>query len=242
MISDDDLLLYYYRDGLEPVERARIGAALSEQPEVAQRLHRLVSRLDAAAAIPEVPVPAETLARWRTAIDQAAASQTASAPREIRRPSTNYRWLAAAAVVIVAIVSVIQLTRDPAPEHIANVTPPAATSATGEAGASAYERGLKSHLASTEQQLASLERASPEDRKRLIETIVEQNRIYALAADRANEPQLARVLRAFSPVLESLKQDGGNADANVAQLAFEFRVMQGRLAAGTASNTQSKTL
>jgi hypothetical protein len=50
------------------------------------------------------------------------------------------------------------------------------------------------------------------------------------------------VLRAFSPVLENLKQNGGNADANVAQLAFEFRVMQGRLAAGTASNPQSKTL
>ena len=60
MITDDELLLYYYRDGLEPGERARIGAALTEQPELAQRLHRLVSRLDAAAAIPEVPVPAET--------------------------------------------------------------------------------------------------------------------------------------------------------------------------------------
>ena len=108
--------------------------------------------------------------------------------------------------------------------------------------ASAYERGLKSHLASSEQQLASLENATPEQRKRLIETIVEQNRIYALAAERAGEPQLARVLRAFSPVLESLKQDGGNANADVAQLAFEFRVMQGRLNAGAASNPTSKTL
>ena len=38
MISDDELLLYYYRDGLDAAERARIGAALSEQPELAQRM------------------------------------------------------------------------------------------------------------------------------------------------------------------------------------------------------------
>jgi hypothetical protein len=242
MISDGDLLLYYYRDGLEPDERARIGAALAEQPEVAQRLHRLVSRLDAVAAIPEVPVPAETLTRWRAALDQVATSQSVRAPREIRRPSLNVRWLAAAAVMLVAIVSVFQFTRQPSPERTAEVTTTTTPPTTGQPAGSAYERGLKSHLASTEQQLASLESATPEDRKRLIESIVEQNRIYALAADRANEPQLARVLRAFSPVLESLKQPDANADASVAQLAFEFRVMQGRLNAGTASNPRSKTL
>ena len=52
MISDDDLILYHYRDGLDAAERARIGAALSEHSEIAQRMHALVSRLDAAAATP----------------------------------------------------------------------------------------------------------------------------------------------------------------------------------------------
>jgi len=239
MISDDDLLLYYYRDGLDAAERARIGAALAEQPEVAQRLHRLIARLDAAAAIPEVPVPAETLTRWRAALDQAATNQTAHAPREIRRPFANARWLATAAVLLVAIVSVFQYTRTPEPGKIAEVPAP---NATDDNGTSVYERGLKSHLANTEQQLASLESATPEERQRLIETIVEQNRIYALAADRAGEPQLARVLRAFSPVLESMKQEKGDPTASVAQLAFELRVMQGRLGAGTAPNTRSTTL
>jgi hypothetical protein len=51
MITDDELLLYHYRDGLDAAERARIGAALSERPELAQRLQSLVSRLDAAAAM-----------------------------------------------------------------------------------------------------------------------------------------------------------------------------------------------
>jgi hypothetical protein len=243
MISDDDLLLYYYRDGLEPGERARIGAALADQPELAQRLHRLVSRLDAAAAIPEVPVPAETLTRWRAALDQAATSQTARAPRETARTPTNYRWLAAAAAVVLAAFAVFfQFAREPALEQTAEVVTPEAPTAGNEGRASAYERGLKSHLASSEQQLAALENATPEQRARLIETIVEQNRIYALAAERANEPQLARVLRAFSPVLESLKHPDGNADADVAQLAFEFRVMQGRLNAAASSGNPPKTL
>ena len=106
---------------------------------------------------------------------------------------------------------------------------------------SAYERGLQSHLATTERQLASLETATPEERTRLVEMIIELNRLYALAADKAGEPQLARVLRAFSPVLESL-QKAGDTSASVDQLAFELRVMQGRLGAAPASPTQSTTL
>ena len=50
MITNDELLLYYYRDGLDAAERARIGAAISNDPELARRMHGLVARLDAAAA------------------------------------------------------------------------------------------------------------------------------------------------------------------------------------------------
>ena len=142
--------------------------------------------------------------------------------------------------MLVAVIGISLSLRKP--QDLTAQTPPPVESNAAAPDSSAYERGLKSHLASSEQQLAALENATPEQRKRLIETIVEQNRIYALAAERAGEPQLARVLRAFSPVLENLKQDGGNANADVSQLAFEFRVMQGRLSAAPASNPTSKTL
>ena len=63
MISDDDLLLYYYRDGLDATERARIATALAEQPELAQRLHRLVAQLDTA-AIAEADARAVASQAW----------------------------------------------------------------------------------------------------------------------------------------------------------------------------------
>lgn len=66
----------------------------------------------------------------------------------------------------------------------------------------------------------------------MIEAIISQNRIYALAAERAGEPQLARVLRAFTPILQSLANDDADAAASaVSQLGFEMRVMQSRLGA-----------
>lgn len=239
MISDDDLLLYHYRE-LDAVDRARVGAALAGQPELARRLHSLVAKLDAAAALPEVPVPAEMQQRWKAALEREANKVAVDDSRASRRPPSVAirQWLVAATVAGLAILSGIQFSRSPV-TPLANDTRPGAEAI----DAAAYERGLKWHLASTEQKLAGLDRASPEERTRLLDTISAQNRMYALAAERAGEPQLARVLRAFAPILESLSQDGGDTSAALAQLSFELRVMQGRLgadahaAAGSAPTT-----
>jgi hypothetical protein len=238
MISDDDLILYYYRDGLDAAERARIAAALAAQPELAQRLHQLVARLDAAAAVsPDVEVPAATMQRWQRALDQAASGQTTRVHSAARKPFKPVSWLAAAATVVIAIAAVFQFRDDPA-----QLSPPTAhVNVPADAG-SAYARGLKSHLARTERRLASLESATPEERVRLVEMIIEQNRIYAQAAERAGEPQLARVLRAFSPVLESLQRGEPDTADSLDQLAFELRVMQGRLGSAAASPIPSTSL
>jgi hypothetical protein len=223
MISDDDLLLYYYRDGLDATQRARIGTALAEQPELARRLHRLVAQLDTVADMPEVAVPPYIQQRWENALGRLAPVK--SKPRLF----AAFHWQAAAAAVIavVLLVTVQLLLRSPQEQPIADATPVQ----------SAYERGLRWHLASTEQGLAELNGAQPEERARLIATIVEQNRLYALAAERANEPQLARVLRAFTPILESLAAEPGDESASdVAQLSFELRVMQARLKAETVTS------
>jgi hypothetical protein len=235
MISDDDLLLYYYRE-LDAAERARIGAALGQQPDLARRLHGLVARLDAVAATPEVPVPEHTQQRWQAALARAT-SETRAPPS--RRLFTQTQWLAAAAAAAVAVVALvfgIQKVMQPSPNQTTeNAVAAANPGATSTNEPSAYEHGLKWHLASTERQIASLGDATPEERARLIEAIIGQNRIYALAAERAGEPQLARVLRAFTPILESVADGHGEStSSSIAQLSFELRIMQARLAADAA--------
>lgn len=234
MISDEDLLLYYYRDGLDAADRARIGAALSEQPELAQRLHRLVARLDAAASQPEVPVPAHIQRRWQVALEPAAEGHATREAPTRHRFFFDPRWqAAAAAVAVVALVLTIQVTMRSSPNQTAeDAVPPSTGTVASTNEASAYERGLRWHLASTERQLTTLESATPDERARLVETIIAQNRMYALAAERAGEPQLARVLRAFVPILEDMaRQPGEPPSSSIARLSFELRVIQARLKA-----------
>lgn len=226
MISDDDLLLYYYRDGLDAAERARIGTALAQQPELAQRLHRLIAQLDTVAEIPEVAVPAHIQQRWQEALGRDTHTMGKAAATTGPRFRPALRWQAVAAVfAAVALFVTIQVSM--------RSQPPTSTQTTASTPeATAYERGLRWHLASTEQRLSGLDSAQPDERARLIASIIEQNRMYALAAERANEPQLARVLRAFTPILESLADEGRDSSASdIAQLSFELRVIQARLKA-----------
>ncbi|HEY7643157.1 MAG TPA: hypothetical protein VH814_25740 [Steroidobacteraceae bacterium] len=248
MISDDDLLLYYYRDGLDAAERGRIGTALAEHPELAQRLHRLVAQLDTVAEAPEVPVPPHIEQRWQNALEQAARAAHRTnwaAARTGARFRTSFRWQAlAATIVAVAILVTVQVSLRSPPDRVGAVTPqPTTTQRSPVPDATAYERGLQWHLASTEQRLASLESAQPDERAQLIESIIEQNRLYALAAERANEPQLARTLRAFTPILESLANERRDTDASDrAQLNFELRVVQARLKAAADPSPPAQSI
>jgi hypothetical protein len=243
MISDNDLLLYYYRDGLDAAERARIAAALSEQPELAARLHRLVARLDAAAMTPEVPVPAEVQQRWQAALERVAESETATAEKPRGEVFAGFRWrMAAAAVAGVLLIVSVRVAIQSTPDGLTEPGSPLQITAAGANDPSAYERGLRLHLANTEFQLADLDSASDEERIRLIETIIAQNRLYAIAAERADEPQLARVLRAFTPILERLAEERGDETAGeIAQLNFELNVMQARLTAATSNKSTAQS-
>jgi hypothetical protein len=187
--------------------------------------------------MPEVPVPAHIQQRWQGALERAAASgKSGAAATTGSRFRSPFRWQAlalAATVAAVAILVTMQVSMQSRPdrsgERASTAAPPAGT---GTEDGSAYERGLRWHLANTEQRLASLESAQPDERAQLIDAIIEQNRMYALAAERADEPELARVLRAFTPILESLEQEPRDASASdLAQLNFELRVMQARLKA-----------
>lgn len=245
MISDNDLLLYYYRDGLDAAERARIGAALSEQPELAARLHRLVARLDAAAETNEVPVPEAVQQRWQVALERAARGEATTHKQPRTEIFARFPWrMAAAACAVMVLILTAKIVMQSPPNRLAEEVSPAPSHATAGANdPSAYERGLRLHLENTEWQLASLDSATGEERIRLIQAIVSQNRLYAIAAERANEPQLARVLRAFTPILERLAADpNDDASGEIEQLSFELKVMQARLNAATANQAAGQSV
>lgn len=245
MISDNDLLLYLVEDGLRPDERARIADALATDPVTAARFKQLVADMSALAqeAAPEAPVPAAALHRWRTDLDRAARVE-----KDAPGKSSRWKWgglaTAGAALgmaLLVSSVGVNVLTDAPTG---GGVTPPVDVAGSE---AARYERSLQLHLAQTESQLAGLQGADGEERSRVIDKVMVQNRLYAIAAERANEERLARVLRSFMPLLESLA-DRNSSSAELAggfaQLNFELKVMQARLAtdAPASSNLARQAL
>jgi hypothetical protein len=101
-------------------------------------------------------------------------------------------------------------------------------------------RGLQVHLRDSRRQLVSL--GDTTDNRALILQIIEQNRMFEMAADRSNAPQLARVLRAFEPILLQLAATDiapEDAEALRAQLAFELNVMLTKLASKSSDALQT---
>ena len=72
--------------------------------------------------------------------------------------------------------------------------------------------------------------------------IVEQNRMYVSAADKNGADDLARVLRAFEPILVRLAAEDTapeDAEALRAKLVFELNVMLTKLSRESSNNTDS---
>ncbi len=79
----------------------------------------------------------------------------------------------------------------------------------------------------------------------LVLRIIEQNRMFEHAATSNDAPKLARVLRAFEPILLQLAADDlapADAEALQAQLAFELNVMLTKLSAESSDDTQPHDL
>ena len=72
--------------------------------------------------------------------------------------------------------------------------------------------------------------------------IIDQNRLFERAAEQNDSQKLARVLRAFEPVLLQLAAEDlapEDAEALRAQLAFELNVMLTKLSRDTSKETHS---
>ena len=99
-------------------------------------------------------------------------------------------------------------------------------------------------LPESQREITELPMDAEADRLILILRLIDQNRLFEKAAVQNNSPRLARVLRAFEPILVQLASDDiapEDAEALRAQLAFELNVMLTKLTRDTSDGRQTNT-
>jgi hypothetical protein len=183
--------------------------------------------------------PAFLKQQWHNAIDQAAALERGRAAKEQKRwhPGSFFWGMAVSAAIAMGVAVGVFVAEDsldtPVPYFVENTTQPDAVPV-------AFTRGLQHHFRNSQQQLASLD--GDEDSAMLVLRLIEQNRLFETAAEKNNAPQLARVLRAFEPILLRLAATDiapEDAEALRAQLSFELNVMLTKLANESSDETHS---
>jgi len=243
-MNEDTLILYYYNDGLSDRERRQVETAINTDTAVSAQYEALCRQLNDLSETDAQAVPSHTLQRWHDTIDRAA-QQTHIRQQQPPGPfhMFSFAWGAAvtAALAVGIGLGVYFSSGD------TNAPIPGITVANVDAGATiavpaAFTRGVRVHLQDTQQDLADLSLDADADRILLILKIIDQNRLFERAAEQNNSQSVARVLRAFEPILLRLAADDiapEDAEALRAQLAFELNVMLTKLSRDTSKETQS---
>lgn len=183
--------------------------------------------------------PQHLVQQWHSAIDEAAAIERGrkTAPQNGWSPGSFFWGMAVSAALAIGVaIGFFANDNNTATDHPQVAT----TQPQTDVVPAAFTRGLTVHLRDSKNQLAKLETES--DPTMLILRLIEQNRLFETAADQNSAPKLARVLRAFEPILLRLAADDlapADAEALRAQLAFELNVMLTKLATESSDETHS---
>lgn len=224
MITDDELILYFYRDGLSEAHREEIAARLNSDAALSARYVELVADLDRLGQIPIVPLPELTLMRWRGRLSREA--------RATPRPASMLpTWVVAAATLVIGVAIGLGVGDRSGVEDATPRTTAAQTVV--NSGPGALTRGARMQLVRADAQLAGWDEATPDARRALVGEWLAQNRALARAADASGDAALARTLRALESTLGDLLvvADASGDSANLReQLAFEWAVTQTKLA------------
>lgn len=105
-----------------------------------------------------------------------------------------------------------------------------------------FDRVMQVHLRDTQNDIANMPIETPEDRVMLVLQIIQQNRLFEQAAEQNDADSLARVLRAFEPILLQLAANDiapEDAEALREQLTFQLKVMLTKLERDTSKETTS---
>lgn len=234
-IGDDELTLYFYDDGLLPARRAELTQRLRSDLDLARRYQQLRAELAT------LPPPAQrqpspvAQARWKLRLDQRAA-----APAAAYAPHWRLAF-AGATLVLLGVAVGTRLVEAPSVAAPAPA-PSVAAAAEGADAAPALSRGLSSYLGDARLVLADLPADDPQRRRQLVAEVIEQNRMYARAAQAQGDERLARVLRAFEPVLLALAEPPSAAEGDLgarSQIDFELGILQTKLARSPSKIVQT---
>lgn len=240
-MNDETLILYYYKDGLSEDEIRRVKSALQADSSIAARYDELCRQLGGLSDTSPEPVSAHTIQQWHDSIDRFAQLEHNRQQQPARQFSfASFGWGAAiTAALAVGIAIGVFVTSSGSndatqPIQVATLDP-------GNNNG-AFTRGVTTYLRDTKLELASMPVDTAADRTMLILQIIEQNRLFERAAAQNDSDSLARVLRAFEPILLRLAADDiapEDAEELRAQLAFELNVMLTKLSRDASNGQQS---
>ena len=255
-ITDDDLVLYHYQDGLDAARIEHITGALATSPALRTRyaaIERAIAHFGQDEVAPDPDLGARLWRRLEPRLEEAgvvASPSSAGGYGSVRRQRALDRlhaWLAptplrpalvAATVIIVAIGAGFFLGR-----QSVTVSPPVASTAADAAAGRILDAYVAANLRATEGVLLTASNSGDasllEGNRELAQSLVESNRLYALAAARAGNARLADFLRQLEPVLLSLANQTGTATVQSSEdlrrfldatdLLFQVRATEARL-------------
>jgi hypothetical protein len=243
-MHDEKLILYYYDDGLSDRERQEVETALGEDTDLAVRYAELRDRLSELTKTDDQPAPAHAVHRWHDSIDRAARLENAKQAKPASPFSfMSFFWGAAVTAALATGIGIgVYFSGSSVVAPVINDTFVDTTPLPENTTPVAFTRGLQVHLRDSRRELARLPTESNADRALLIMGIIEQNRLYERVAEQKDSPKLARVLRAFEPILVRLAAEDlapEDEEALRTQLAFELNVMLTKLARETSEEATS---
>jgi anti-sigma-K factor RskA len=251
-ISDDDLILFHYRDGLDANRIAEIDRALAESSELRER-YSMIGRALARADMLPTPVPdADFDARLWRSLEPRLGVRVAPKPESWRdRLNALNTWMtaprfafAAACALALAVGIGFYAGR--------NSAPPLLAASEADAGAArVLDAYVAAHLRATEGVLMTASNSDSatllDSNRELAASLVESNHLYAIAAARAGNTQLADFLRQLEPVLIALANPSPTSPVqptqglrdylNSTDLMFQVRATQARLDRSGAHRT-----
>ena len=243
MITEEMLMLYYY-DELSDIEKRKVESAIKSDNVLAARYASLSAELGEWSEPAETKAPEHLRHRWHDSIDQAARSERAS--KSAAKPTMHmmsFVWGAAAtAAIALAVAASVYFTDSdetllPVENYV--VDNPAAGA---ELMPASFNRGLQVYLRDSRDELAHFDDSDGAGQALLVLQIIEQNRLFERVATQNDSQNVARVLRAFEPILLQLASDDiapADAEALRAQLSFELSVMLTKLARDTSKDAET---